>query len=163
MIREWGKKWGIPEAAMHDLEVRMGIAGHVVLNSALHQGGMPASEGRQQALVMLEASQKDIYLFRNNVGALIDERGVPVRYGLANQSKEMNSRLKSSDLIGIRKRVITEAMVGTVIGQFVAREMKHEGWHFNAKDKHEGAQLTFINLIAANGGDASFCTGPGTL
>lgn len=162
MIREWGKKWGIPDAALADLELRMGIGGHIALNMTT-PGAQPASEGRQQALVMLEASQKDIYLFRNNVGALLNQDGVPVRYGLANQSKEMNARLKSSDLIGIKKRLITQAMVGTIIGQFVAREMKQEGWSFNPKDKHEGAQLTFINLVAANGGDAAFCTGPGTL
>lgn len=162
MIREWGKQWGVPDAALTDLERKLGISGHIALNMS-EPGEQPASEGRQQALVMLEASQKDIYLFRNNVGALLDTRGVPVRYGLANQSKEMNARIKSSDLIGIKKRLITQAMVGTYIGQFVAREMKHEGWAFNPKDKHEAAQLTFINLMASNGADAAFCTGPGTL
>jgi hypothetical protein len=121
------------------------------------------SEGRQQSLVRLEAAQKDILLWRNNVGALRDDRGVPVRYGLANDSKAMNEVLKSADLIGIRKVVIQPYMVGWVIGQFVSREMKELGWKFNPKDKRESAQQTWGNLINSYGGDAMFATGPGTL
>lgn len=122
-----------------------------------------ASEARQQGLVRLEAAQKDIMIWRNNVGALVDSRGVPVRYGLANDSKQMNEAIKSADLIGIRKVLITPPMIGWTIGQFVSREIKKEGWTFNPKDKHEQAQQTWANLICAYGGDGQFATGPGTL
>lgn len=163
MIRQWGRMWGVSDAALADLEWRLGIAGHMANQRQPTDDAPLHSESHQQSLVMLEASQKGMYLWRNNVGALLDARGVPVRYGLANQSKQMNTRLKSSDLIGVRKTFITPAMVGTYIGQFVAREMKEEGWKFNPRDTHEGAQLTFINLVASQGGDAAFSTGPGTL
>lgn len=122
-----------------------------------------ASESRQQGLVRLEAARLDIPSWRNNVGALVDLRGVPVRYGLANESKQMNEVIKSSDLVMIRKRLILPQMVGSYIGQFVTREIKHEGWVFNPRDKHELAQQTWNNLINSYGGDAQFATGPGTL
>ena len=122
-----------------------------------------ASESRQQGLVRLEAARLDIQMWRNNVGALLDARGIPVRYGLANDSKAMNAALKSADLIGIRKVFIGPHMMGSYIGQFVSREIKHEGWTFNQKDKHEQAQQTWANLINSYGGDAKFATGPGTL
>lgn len=163
MIWQWGKRWGVTDQAMQELAGLLGIAGHVANQRQATDDAPLHSESHQQSLVMVEASQKGMYLWRNNVGALLDERGVPVRYGLANQSKQQNKRIKSSDLIGLRKTLITQAMIGTYIGQFTAREMKPEGWRFNPKDAHEGAQLTFINLVAAQGGDAAFCTGPGTL
>src|ERR1700692_839062 len=118
-----------------------------------------ASESRQQALVRLEAARKDILSWRNNVGALPDRTGRIVRYGLANDSKQMNEVIKSSDLIMLRKVPITYSMVGTVIGQFVCREMKEEGWKFNPNDPHEVAQQTWNNLINSYGGDAQFSTG----
>ena len=46
-------------------------------------------------------------------------------------------------------------------GQFVARECKKEGWKFSG-DKHEAAQLAFINFVNARGGDARFASGPGS-
>lgn len=122
-----------------------------------------ASESRVQSMIRLEASQKDVLLFRNNVGALLDERGVPVRYGLANESAKMNEAIKSSDLIGIRKIVITPAHVGYTIGRFVARECKHGAWRRGEDRKREDAQERFLNLVLAYGGDAAFAPGPGTL
>ena len=102
-------------------------------------------------------------MFRNNSGALKDERGVPVRYGLANESAQQNKVLKSSDLIGIRKRLITVHDVGSVIGQFVARECKHGTWVYDPRDDRERAQNTFLELVLSYGGDAAFASGVGTL
>lgn len=97
-------------------------------------------------------------LWRNNVGALLDSRGVPVRYGLMNETPAMNERYKSPDLVGIRPIIITPSHVGTVIGQFVARETKHAEWRWRG-DAHETAQQNAIDVINQYGGDAKFTTG----
>jgi hypothetical protein len=123
--------------------------------------GKPGSESRQQSLVRIDAAESGVWLTRNNVGALLDARGIPVRYGLANESKAQNESVKSADLIGIRSVLIGPQHVGTVIGQFVSRECKHEGWTYKG-DKHEVAQLNWCNFVLSKGGDAAFCTGPGS-
>ena len=120
------------------------------------------SESYVQSIVRLEAARKGVRLFRNNVGALIDSRGVPVRYGLANDSKAANEAMKSADLIGWRSLIIESHMVGRCIAQFVSRECKHVGWQYHG-DERERAQLAWAQLVAAGGGDAAFCTGEGTL
>lgn len=126
------------------------------------EGGELGSEARQQSIVRIEAAKADILLWRNNVGVLKDVNGRPVRYGLANDSKQMNEVIKSADLIGIRKLRIEKWMLGGVVGQFVSREIKEEGWKFNPNDQHEAAQQTWGNLIAAYGGDAKFASGEGS-
>ena len=77
------------------------------------------NESTIQAKVRLDASKLGWRLWRNNVGVLMDSRGVPVRFGLANDSAGVNKIIKSADLIGIRPVIITQDMVGKVIGQFV--------------------------------------------
>ena len=116
------------------------------------------SESTNSKQVRLDFAINGDALWRNNVGALVNERGIPIRFGLANESKAMNKRIKSSDLIGIQKVLITQDMVGQTIGQFVAREMKSEGWVYTGTER-ERAQLRFIELIIACGGDARFSTG----
>lgn len=124
--------------------------------------GAGKSEAWAQSVVRLEASEKGIACFRNNVGALKDERGRLVRYGLANDSAQMNEVIKSHDLIMCRPLTIQPWHVGHVLGQFVAREIKAPGWQYTGQGR-EPAQLAFANLINAKGGDAAFATGPGTL
>jgi len=161
-IDEWAHRWGIPAQAMDELKAVMGVAALSVM-SVPDSGTAPGSEGRQQSLVRLEAAKLGIHLFRNNSGAFKDESGRLIRYGLANESKQVNEVLKSPDLIGWRKRLITPDMVGTIIGQCTMREMKYEGWTFNPNDPHEQAQFNFLKLGIADGCDAAFATGPGTL
>lgn len=120
------------------------------------------SESWAQSAIRLEAAQKGVRLWRNNVGALQDETGRWVRYGLANDSAGLNKRLKSSDLIGWRPVAITAEMVGRILAQFVAREVKAPGWNYAGTDR-EVAQAAFIHLVQADGGDAAFATGPGSL
>lgn len=117
------------------------------------------NEATAQALVRLEAARRGWVLYRNNVGVLPDARGVPVRFGLANDSAAVNANVKSADLIGIRPVLITPDMVGKTIGQFVSREVKAPGWRFTGTER-ELAQLRWIELVLRYGGDASFCTGP---
>lgn len=161
-LATWAQQWGIAPAAVADLAARLGMDG-AIHTAHVKRPEEAASESHVQSLVRLEASRLGIVMFRNNVGALLDERGVPVRYGLANESRQQNEQIKSSDLIGIRKVLITQDMVGTYLGQFVARECKHGAWRMSPTDKHEKAQLTFLNLVLSYGGDAAFAPGVGTL
>lgn len=120
------------------------------------------SESYTQSLVRLEAGRKGLKLWRNNVGALFDARGIPVRYGLANDSKQLNEIVKSGDLIGWRPLIITSDHVGHRIAQFVSRECKRPGWKYTGTD-HERAQLRWAEAVTADGGDACFVSGEGTL
>lgn len=164
IIRAWAAQNGVSMSAVVALEDHLGIGPCVALYSSMEPapGAVPGSEARQQDLVRLEAAKKGVRLFRNNVGALPDKGGRYVRYGLANDSQALNDVLKSPDLVGWRKVTITADMVGTVIAQTVLREMKEDGWSYSG-DAHERAQLAFLELAAADGADAKFATGPGTL
>jgi len=158
LLRQWAAKWNIPLAAIVDLE------------RSLLCGGMPEnemdvaskSEARVQSEVRLEAAEKGVQLFRNNVGALQDKTGRVVRYGLANESAAQNDRVKSSDLIGWRRILVEPRHVGIYIAQFVARETKEAGWKYTG-NAHEQAQLKFIQMVVAAGGDACFANKVGTL
>lgn len=156
-LNQWAIKWGVPFEAVEDLRRTMG---------AINTDPISTSSNKPEAVVQtdvrLEASRKGLRLFRNNVGVLTDDRGVPVRYGLCNESKQMNKKVKSSDLIGIRPVLITPVHVGQVIGQFVAREVKPEAWRYSATER-EQAQLKFLELIMSFGGDAAFANSEGTL
>lgn len=124
---------------------------------------MTISEAALQQVIKLEASKKGLRLWRNNVGATYTQNGSFIRYGLANDSTHVNKKIKSADLIGIRPVVITQEMVGAVIGQFVSREIKRSNWRFNSHDERDVAQLAWANLILSLGGDACFVTNEGTL
>jgi len=116
------------------------------------------NESEIQTLLRIKASEKGWRLWRNNVGAGKLDNGAFVRWGLANDSTQMNRYLKSADLIGIRPVLITQDMVGTVIGQFVSREVKQQGWVYEAT-QHEQAQHRWLSMINYFGGDATFTTG----
>lgn len=163
ILDSWAHTWGIPAAAMLDLKARLGHSGEFYTQHP-RRPEEGASEGHVQTRVQIEGAQKDIYLWRNNCGVAppTDDNPRPVRYGLANESKEENNLLKSSDLIGIRKIFIEPYMLGRTIGQFVARECKHGDWVF-AGTEREVAQQAFGNLVLAHGGDFAFAAGVGTL
>lgn len=154
---QWAIKWGVPFDAIKDYERMVGTG-----TESPGVAAEGASEGAVQNAVRLEAAQKGYRVFRNNVGALLDTTGRPVRFGLANDSKGMNEIIKSGDLIGIRPVLITEAHFGTIIGQFVSREIKESGWRYSATPR-EQAQQTWAHLINSMGGDAQFAAGVGTL
>ena len=116
-------------------------------------------ESEIQAQVRLKASSLGWHLWRNNVGVLLDSRGVPIRYGLANDSKLVNRAVKSGDLVGIRPLLITADMVGRTMGQFVSVECKRKGWTYNPDDAHEAAQMRWAEMVMLAGGSALFTTG----
>jgi hypothetical protein len=122
-----------------------------VLRSVLIEAPTPPviegkSESAAQTEVRIAASHAGWRLWRNNVGAgMVD--GQFLRWGLCNDSNTINKRIKSSDLIGIKPG-----------GQFVAREVKQPGWRYRGTEREE-AQLRFIEVVVAMGGDAKFTTG----
>ncbi|MAB53449.1 hypothetical protein [Marinobacter sp.] len=152
-LNEWAERWNVPPEALADLREAM-----TVTPSPPNVGG----ESAVQAAIRLEAPSKGCILWRNNVGACYDDRGRFIRYGLANDSKALNSKVKSADLVGIRPVTVTPEMVGKVIGQFISREVKAGGWKYSGSDR-ERAQLKWAEIVAAYGGDACFATGAGTL
>ena len=86
------------------------------------------SEADISRLIQLAASGRGARLLRNNVGALKDDRGVHVRFGLC---------AGSSDLIG-----------WTHDGRFLAVEIKLPGKHPTRE------QASFIEAVLAAGGRA---------
>lgn len=120
-----------------------------------------SAEAYVQSQIRLEAARKGIYLWRNNCGAGTLDNGSFIRWGLANESEAVNKVIKSADLIGIRRLVITPEMVGQTVGIFVSREAKAADWHYTGTDR-EVAQLKWLTLINSYGGDAKFVTGPGS-
>lgn len=155
-ITQWALRHGVSAQALHELDVMFGVT----LDLPDSDGSQ--SESNVQSEVRLEAAAKGIHLFRNNVGVLQDKDGRPVRYGLANDSSRLNKIIKSGDLIGWRRIRIEQSHVGSVIAQFVSREVKAGNWTYSGNDR-EVAQLAWIKLISANGGDAQFCNKIGSL
>ena len=115
-----------------------------------------------QTRIRLACQPLGYQLFRNNVGALKDERGIPVRYGLANDTAALNKECKPSDLIGwhVEEWLHPETFKLTRIARFTAIECKKADWPgYNPEDKHERAQQRWLQLVVASGGIARFSTG----
>ena len=155
-LTQWAIRNGVSYRALDELQGIFGIA------TAFSVVEDERSEAYVQSLVRLEAARKGIKLWRNNVGVLFNERGTPVRYGLGNDSPALNKTLKSGDLIGWRPLLITSAHVGAKIAQFVSRECKRPKWFYTGTE-HEKAQLRWSEAINADGGDAQFVNGEGSL
>jgi hypothetical protein len=157
MINHWAARHGVSAEALNDLRALLGASTETrIVPTTL------SNEVAVQAAVRLEASQCGARLWRNNVGATYTADGRFIRFGLCNESKNMNDSVKSSDLVGIRRIEITPEYVGCAIGQFVAREIKAPGWKYR-NTKRERAQLQFLTLVAMMGGDARFASAVGTL
>jgi hypothetical protein len=112
--------------------------------------------------VRLAAVAKRWRLWRNNRGAVkVDDRFI--RYGLANDSKQLGDTLKSGDLIGWRPVVITPDMVGKMLAQFVSVECKRENWTpppLDTTDQDAAAQYRWATLVNSEGGYAVFVNDP---
>ncbi len=120
-------------------------------------------EAATQPQIRLAAAQAGWNLYRNNVGALLDERGRPIRFGLANDSPQLNKRLKSGDLIGWRSFTVTPEWVGHRIAQFVSVECKASDWRLIPSDERGQAQLAWARLVERAGGHAGFARGAADL
>lgn len=145
---EWARKWGVPPEALQEL---FGVLPGITSGAP---GGTETAVVQKARIV---ASSRGDRAWRNNRGACQDKTGRHIRYGLANDSKELNEIIKSSDLIGIKRRLITPADVGTTIGQFASYECKKPGWKYTATPRERG-QLAWLALIISLGGIGKFIT-----
>jgi len=152
-LAAWAHRHAIPETALRELRQ--------ILDAVPDLESAPStlSEGAVQGRVRLAARHRGATLWRNNVGVASDEYGRPVRFGLANDSKQVNERIKSSDLIGITPVKIGAAHWGATLGVFTAIECKHGGWKWSGSTK-ERAQQRYIDLVRLFGGFAGFARGP---
>ncbi|MCK8785229.1 VRR-NUC domain-containing protein [Roseomonas sp. NAR14] len=104
------------------------------------------TEAQIQAAIMLAVGgREDTRVFRNNAGVAHYPDGSVVRYGVGNPG--------GSDLIGIQAVTITPAMVGQVIGRFVALEVKANG-------RATQEQRAFIAMVLRFGGVAGVVRSP---
>lgn len=116
-------------------------------------------ESTVQKLIRLEAARLGNNLYRNNSGACIDQTGRMIRYGLANESKQLNKYIKSSDLIGDTQIMAYVENLGWLkLAVFTAIECKPSGWKFNSNNEREVAQAKFHEITIAAGGKAGFAT-----
>lgn len=97
-------------------------------------------------------------LYRNNSGALKNERGQLVRYGIGNDSMQLNAVWKSPDSIGGIPILITQEMVGRTMLVLCGFEDKKPGWHLTPGDKRGQAQYACILDWRQAGGIAGFIT-----
>jgi hypothetical protein len=97
-----------------------------------------------QNAIRIEHGSGPARLWRNNTGALKDASGRLVRYGLCPGS---------SDLIGLRTRIITELDLGHRFAQFVAIEVKDRG-------RLTPEQQAFIAMVEQAGGLAGVARSP---
>lgn len=116
------------------------------------------SESEVQQQVQIEAMKLKCNLMRNNSGALKDETGRLVRYGLGNVSKTHNDKIKSSDLIGFTQLTIKPEHVGMTLAVFTAVEVKRPDWKPSMLNAREAAQNAFIQWVKMCGGFAGFAT-----
>lgn len=150
-VFEWAQRHGVSHEAVVELLAILEP------ERPTGQPGPETSEAAVQAAVAIDAAKHGGALWRNNSGAFQDPTGAWVRYGLANTSKKINKRFKSSDLIGITPRLVTESMVGSVVGIFTAAEIKEPGWKGpRPSNEREQAQANFLKFVRGVGGIGKF-------
>lgn len=153
-LKQWQLRHGATDAAMLELMQLFGA----------HDPGWTPVDGNaspeaiQQSKLRLTIAREGHKAWRNNVGGGVLEDGSFVRWGLANDSKKLNDAIKSGDLIGARRLLITPQMVGCVVAQFASWEVKKEGWRYTGTPR-EVAQLHWIEVVNGMGGYAKFSTG----
>jgi hypothetical protein len=96
----------------------------------------PSHEAKVQNTIRLALGRGLVRLFRNNTGALKDQSGRMVTFGLCKGS---------SDLIGWRTITVTPDMVGRQLAVFAAIEVKDKG-------RATPEQLAFIEVVRKAGG-----------
>ena len=95
-----------------------------------------------QQRIRLACGRGAVRLWRNNTGALVDQQGRFVRFGLCKGS---------SDLIGLRSLEITPELVGQRLARFVAMEVKTDQGVLSRE------QRAFLRLVQQLGGVGAVC------
>jgi hypothetical protein len=103
------------------------------------------SEQELQQRIRLELGRGPVRLWRNNVGALRDQRGRLVSYGLCPGS---------SDLIGLRRLRVAPEHLGQELAVFCALEIKSQ------QGRPTAEQQRFLALVQAMGGLAGVIRTP---
>ena len=151
-LNQWAQRHGVSPQAMQDLYATMGIT------ETLTPAGTGFSEAVVQQRVRIIESRKGNRLWRNNNGACEDITGRQIRYGLGNDSSQINKVFKSSDLIGITPHVVVPADVGLRLGIFTSIEVKREDWSYKGTER-ETAQFNWLKLVLSLGGIGRFSSG----
>lgn len=152
ILVDWAERWGLPPQALQELAQSC---------LCLTPSEDATAESDIQRELRLEAARLDKLLFRNNRGAGHMETKRRngsvirsyVRYGLANDSKNIGDEVKSADLVGIERILITPQMVGQVVGRFLSVEVKAADWKYRGTPE-EVAQVKWATTINAYGGRA---------
>lgn len=155
ILHSWAVEFHVHPHAVAALMQRLGVGYTQIHDQSIPQG---ASEAAVSQRVRLAAAGMGALTWRNNVGAMQDESGRVVRYGLCNDTAQLNRNIKSADLIGIRPVLITPEHVGRTIGQFWSREVKHAGWSWTGTER-EIAQAKWAEIVISKGGDAAITNG----
>lgn len=115
------------------------------------------SERKIQSEILLALADHGLTCWRNNVGTGWAGKALKRADGsvLVQDARPLHAGLckGSSDLIGLRPLVITEAMVGQTLAQFVALEVKQPGRSPTPDQRH------FIEFVSEHGGLARVVRG----
>lgn len=147
-IYQWAERHNISNDALLELHAILSTSENTKQETGL-------SEAAVTSRVKLSASKVGMKLFRNNVGACETADGRQIRYGLANDSKRMNSQHKSGDLIGFTPVTIQPYHVGRILAVFTSIEVKKANWRYTGKGR-EVAQKRWIDFVNSAGGIAGF-------
>ncbi|QZI87827.1 hypothetical protein SIPHO054v2_p0026 [Vibrio phage 103E44.1] len=123
---------------------------------------MATPEAKATINVRARASEWNMKMFRNNSGMLPNpDTGIPVRFGLGNESAKLNKELKSGDLVGFSEITVTPEMVGKKMAVFTNIEVKSLGFVIKDvynKNSREYAQNEFNKLVTNANGIAGFAS-----
>lgn len=112
--------------------------------------GLAVKEADIQRAVMLAASSAGWTVWRNNVGQAWAGSAQRLKDGsiLIRNPRPLHAGLckGSSDLIGLRRVVVTPEMVGRTIAQFAGIEVKRPGQHPKPEQAH------FLEFVRDAGG-----------
>jgi len=152
-LADWQARWGhqVPAQAIAELTAILSP----VMPLPTPTSGQSEAAGAAQ--IRLAAGRAGVPLFRNNSGAMTDQTGRLIRFGLGNESPALNKVWKSSDLIGLLPVVVQPSHVGRTLGLFLAVETKKPGWHLTPGDKRAQAQAAFLQSVRGFGGVGGFC------
>lgn len=137
-FKAWAERWDIHPQAVAELALMIQPIEHTSPSS---------SEQATQQAIRLESFKHGNAMWRNNNGACFDDTGRMIRYGVGNDSKQINEKWKSGDLIGIQGST----------GRLVMCEVKRPDWRAPENDR-DIAQQNALTQVNALGGIGFFAT-----